>query len=446
MRKPSVLLLSIFSLFLLILASGDVTAFQNHQATLSLSKNRIFEACKPGGRSQRGYDNGDKEPINVRIKGDITTAQNAVFEYVTTGGQIIGAGTNVKWDISKEKPGTYQIIALIKRSDGTISGRTAEKLATVENDCIQDCSCPENTSISRPLEPVHPGETIEFTANVVGGNQDELAYYWNVSAGKIVDGQGTPTISVSTSRKMASTELKTTVKFGKDGFCDGKCLNGEASTTLQIEKRTSYTRSKLLRLWELKLSSTQAPLWCPISESDLQACSKKDEKLKIEAVAAKDHKKTRRFNYKVSGGRIIGEGRKVIWDLSQTGPGIYTISGWIVRNGKRGNLISKTVTRGICPVCDPGCECPTVEIESSQDLVKSGETIKLVAIVKGGDQTTTSVKWKVKNGRIVGKRKRSVIVDVDSSATGKNLEIVLIVDGLCTACVKVFTKTISITD
>jgi hypothetical protein len=31
------------------------------------------------------------------------------------------------------------------------------------------------------------------------------------------------------------------------------------------------------------------------------------------------------FNYQVSGGKIVGNGAKVTWDLTGEGPGIYTI-------------------------------------------------------------------------------------------------------------------------
>ena len=51
------------------------------------------------------------------------------------------------------------------------------------------------------------------------------------------------------------------------------------------------------------------------------------------------------YNYKVSGGRIIGTGAKVVWDLAGLAPGIYTILAGVDDGaGIVGNTITKTVT------------------------------------------------------------------------------------------------------
>jgi hypothetical protein len=56
------------------------------------------------------------------------------------------------------------------------------------------------------------------------------------------------------------------------------------------------------------------------------------------------------YNYKVSAGKIIGEGKEVIWDLSDLSQGIYTISAFVDNGcGLCGKVITKTISISDCP-------------------------------------------------------------------------------------------------
>lgn len=62
------------------------------------------------------------------------------------------------------------------------------------------------------------------------------------------------------------------------------------------------------------------------------------------------------FNFEVSGGKIIGRGSKVVWDLSGTQPGIYTITvclddgiGCDLEGAK--NKLTKEIRVIECPDC-----------------------------------------------------------------------------------------------
>lgn len=58
------------------------------------------------------------------------------------------------------------------------------------------------------------------------------------------------------------------------------------------------------------------------------------------------------FNYKISGGKIIGTGGKVLWDLSDVKPGTYTITAAVDDGcGFCGKTMTKTVTVKPCPDC-----------------------------------------------------------------------------------------------
>ncbi|HEY0429909.1 MAG TPA: hypothetical protein VGC76_19150 [Pyrinomonadaceae bacterium] len=59
------------------------------------------------------------------------------------------------------------------------------------------------------------------------------------------------------------------------------------------------------------------------------------------------------FNYTVSGGRIIGEGAKVIWDLAGVEPGIYTITAGVDDGcGVCGTTKTEKIVVKKCPDCN----------------------------------------------------------------------------------------------
>jgi hypothetical protein len=53
-----------------------------------------------------------------------------------------------------------------------------------------------------------------FTANLSGGNQEGITFNWSVSAGSIVEGQGTPSIRVSVPSDGSVTNVTATVNIG----------------------------------------------------------------------------------------------------------------------------------------------------------------------------------------------------------------------------------------
>jgi len=58
------------------------------------------------------------------------------------------------------------------------------------------------------------------------------------------------------------------------------------------------------------------------------------------------------YVYSVSGGKIIGQGDKVVWDLSGEKPGTYTITAGVDDScGVCGQTMTKTATVTECPNC-----------------------------------------------------------------------------------------------
>ncbi|HEY8562414.1 MAG TPA: hypothetical protein VIL74_18700 [Pyrinomonadaceae bacterium] len=125
------------------------------------------------------------------------------------------------------------------------------------------------------------------------------------------------------------------------------------------------------------------------------------------------------YGYTVSGGRVIGKGEKVVWDLKGVRPGIYTIDVAIdYGRGFVDNPKSKTVTI-IEPACDPPCLCPAVDVVGGGE-VQAGENLEFTAVTAGGAQDEIIYKWTVSQGEIVeGQGKSKIIVKTTSETIGE---------------------------
>ena len=138
--------------------------------------------------------------------------------------------------MSGVRPGSYTITAGVDDGCG-ICGETKTQTVEVKEcpDCIAPCECP-TVSVTGPSSTVQPGETMTFTANLNGGSQDSPTYNWTVSAGTIVEGQGTPTITVST-EGLNDTTITATVDIG--GLC-ASCPQVSDSETGVIAGKPTY--------------------------------------------------------------------------------------------------------------------------------------------------------------------------------------------------------------
>jgi PKD repeat protein len=132
----------------------------------------------------------------------------------------------VTWDLSGVNTGTYTVTVAVDDGCGVCSETKTETVEVVECDCVQVCECPTLT-VDGPSSAVKSGETMTFTANVVGGNQQNITYNWEVSQGTIVSGQGTPQIVVGT-EGLEDTNIQATVKISGDEGCN---CDTEASET-----------------------------------------------------------------------------------------------------------------------------------------------------------------------------------------------------------------------
>ncbi|HUF04164.1 MAG TPA: hypothetical protein VMM38_08305 [Aridibacter sp.] len=183
-----------------------------------LSHDTIEKPCAPGFQPREGVECRDDQTVEVRTSASDPEGDVLTYNYTVTGGRIIGQGANVTWDLSGVNTGTYTVTVAIDDGCGLCAEPQTRTVEVVECDCVQVCECPELT-VDGPASAVESGETMTFTANVVGGNQQTITYSWEVDQGTIISGQGTPQIVVGT-EGLENTNVRATVTITGDPGCN----------------------------------------------------------------------------------------------------------------------------------------------------------------------------------------------------------------------------------
>jgi len=160
----------------------------------------------------------------VRLKADAKSPDGNPLRYTWTvsGGRLVGDGANPTWDLSGVGPGIYTAqvdVASSPDPDCTAFATTAVRV--VECPPLREF-CP-NISISCP-DTTALGSTVTFTADVSGGTPGITPIYaWTISAGRIISGQGTNSITVDNTG-LGGQDIKATIEVGGYGrVCSATC-------------------------------------------------------------------------------------------------------------------------------------------------------------------------------------------------------------------------------
>lgn len=236
MRKTLTLLpFLLISIFCFVLSSTNFSQSKSEDEgveSVSFDKQKATLEC-PFSRIHSKNTTCTEEKSKIKIS---TISKDAEkngwnYYYFVTGGKIVGEGANVVWDFSNSKSGDYLITVGVGK-DGIIKGNYVSKMIMADSceNCHPTCNCP-GISVSGPTAVAKRGDTLIFTAEVNGGDQDRVKFNWTVLDGTIVFGQGTKQILVLTSPKMKANSV--TATFEVAGLCSD-CQN-TASATVKIK-------------------------------------------------------------------------------------------------------------------------------------------------------------------------------------------------------------------
>jgi hypothetical protein len=146
------------------------------------------------------------------------------YRWTTNGGKLRGEGANTSWDLAGVQPGVYQ--AFVEVDDGRDLNCVAfSSIAIVVTACPPpppDIECPTVT-VSCP-DAASENAPTTFTATISGGSPGMTpSYNWTVSAGRIISGQGTTSITVDTAG-LAGQTIRANLEVGGYGMrCPASC-------------------------------------------------------------------------------------------------------------------------------------------------------------------------------------------------------------------------------
>jgi len=201
-----------------------------------------------------------------------------------------------------------------------------------------------------------------------------------------------------------------------------------ASSQLAIVNRSETTTND----FEIIFDKTEVVIPCRCLERKVKA--EDEPELQVSIVTSTAVRNPLTFNYAVSGGKVIGSGPIVVWDLDEMAPGTYEISVEITDGeNKIGKRISKTVKLIFSPECDCNVSCPSLEIRTDKKAVRPDDKVIFHLSMLGGEfaNRTLDYDWTVADGRIEsGQGTEEITVLTDKHHESAEVEVSVEVNGL----------------
>ena len=142
------------------------------------------------------------------------------------------------------------------------------------------------------------------------------------------------------------------------------------------------------------------------------------------------------YSYTVSGGRIVGTGANVAWDLNRVMPGTYTITA-AVDDGC--GLCGAKMTKSVVIVEDttevPKCNCPQISISMTQPDSSGGNYDVFTANLNGLDPNEITYNWTISAGTLVaGQGTQNIKVRLPEGHSSGSATVTVELGGLDPAC------------
>jgi len=201
-------------------------------------------------------------------------------------------------------------------------------------------------------------------------------------------------------------------------------------------KRQAELINQPANVTALTLSDTDIALPCPPGFRSTSGGCNDSTSINVTTTAVDPENDVLTYNYTVSGGRIVGTGANVQWDVAGLPRGTYTITAGVDDGcGICGQTQTKTITVADCPDCVKICECPAVSITGPAGITTPGETMTFTANASGGSQDRVTYNWTVSAGTIEsGQGTPSIVVRTTPEMAGTTVTATLTIGGLDATC------------
>lgn len=163
-------------------------------------------------------------PALVHLTAQATSSYPIRYRWTTSAGHLEGDGPTVTWDLSGVQPGYYRAYVDIDTGSGDAACQAFSSTAVLVNRCPpRPPTCP-NIVVSCP-DRVVLGEPLTFGSALTEPPPNGApTYNWTVSAGRIIEGQGTGTIKVDTTGLVGGQTVTATLSMGGYGLeCSATC-------------------------------------------------------------------------------------------------------------------------------------------------------------------------------------------------------------------------------
>lgn len=201
-------------------------------------------------------------------------------------------------------------------------------------------------------------------------------------------------------------------------------------------KRQEEIQNQFANVTALALSDSSISLPCPPGFRSRSGACDDSTSINVTTTAVDPENDVLTYNYTVSGGRIVGSGATVSWDLSGVQPGTYTITAGVDDGcGICGQTQTQTITIAECADCERICECPSISVSGPAGVTRPGGTMTFTANVSGGSQQSVTYNWSVSAGEITsGQGTPSITVAVPTDMGGGNITATVNIGGTDPAC------------
>jgi hypothetical protein len=215
------------------------------------------------------------------------------------------------------------------------------------------------------------------------------------------------------------------------------------------QHRDDSIKHKLGAIKSIKLDENLLTLPCRPGSESCDPLASSNFLVNVELETFKSDKRIQ-YSFTVTAGKIVGEGTKVVWDLRNTAPGMYTIQAHAVRKGKilpstKGETVN--IVNNIC-ICD--ClSCPLIKIGATKRAISAGDNVTVSATISGGSQDNPlTLNWTTSVGSIIsGQATSAILIKVPPETKANKLVVTLTIGGLhraCSACVTSESETIEL--
>lgn len=161
-----------------------------------------------------------------------------------------------------------------------------------------------------------------------------------------------------------------------------------------------------------------------------------DMTVRVQTTAADPEGDVLTYNYKVTGGRLIGNGVNVVWNLSAVIPGTYTITAAVDDGcGLCGKQVTRTVTV-LAHEDTPACVCSDIRIDSLSSKLEGIPHLSAFSVyMSGPHQPNLTYNWTISEGTIdSGQGTPGIKISPLKEKSGQPLKVFVEVVGLDPNC------------